>query len=102
MLCNIKENSFNTQSPVSWLIEGVSMYLAERDLVTLFKDISSLSCPGSRICMSYVNMPSLLHAKDSKSAVLQSWQFGTDDIQDFLTRHKMKDLWKIKHIVKVI
>ncbi|MFI1161297.1 SAM-dependent methyltransferase [Streptomyces sioyaensis] len=48
------ERGFRADEPTAWLVEGVLVYLTERDADHLLGRISALSAPGSRLALEHV------------------------------------------------
>jgi O-methyltransferase involved in polyketide biosynthesis len=78
-----------------------SRYLSETNVCNLLNSITTMCAPGSRICISYVNLASVLHAKSTDSEVLKSWQFGCDSISMLLKEASLDSQWRVLHNIQV-
>ncbi len=68
--------------PTIWLVEGVVMYLQEKEVHRLLQTVTALSSTGSVLGMDGVTTGSILAGQRAKRAdrgrVVQHWQFGHD------------------------
>jgi len=74
---------YQTTVSTMWLLEGVVMYLQEKEVHLLLQTLSRLSIPGSALAMDGVKVGSILAGQRAKKAdrgrVVRHWQFGNDD-----------------------
>lgn len=84
----ILDAGYQTTVPTIWLIEGVVMYLQEKEVHLLLQTLSHLSVPGSVLGMDGVKVGSILVGQRARKAdrgrVVRHWQFGHDDPKQLL------------------
>ncbi|MFD9211387.1 SAM-dependent methyltransferase [Streptomyces sioyaensis] len=61
------ERGFRADEPTAWLVEGVLVYLTERDADHLLDRIGALSAPGSRLSVEHVTR-SMVDTEGTKEA----------------------------------
>lgn len=87
----ILDAGYQITVPTIWLIEGVVMYLQEKEVHPLLQTISKLSIPGSILGMDGVKVGSILAgqraSKADRGRVVRHWHFGNDDPQQLLARY---------------
>ena len=87
----ILDAGYQTPMPTIWLIEGVMMYLQEKEVHLLLQTISELSVPGSVLVIDGVKVGSILAGQRARKAgrgrVVRHWQFGNDNPQQLLARY---------------
>ncbi|CBJ26484.1 conserved unknown protein [Ectocarpus siliculosus] len=64
--------------PSAWILEGLNMYLEEKELVALLRVLASLSSPGSAFCATYVSAESVERTHISASPPMGRWKRGSD------------------------
>ncbi|MEX2984491.1 class I SAM-dependent methyltransferase [Streptomyces sp. C36] len=75
---------FRADLPTCWLVEGLTQYLREPDVHTLFERISALSAPGSHLLTDFVSAR-LLAAPEARPMLERmeewgsAWHYGADD-----------------------
>eukprot|EP00903_Cladosiphon_okamuranus_P015440 g14261.t1 len=79
------EAGFDPSQPSAWILEGLTMYLEEEELVNLIRIISKLSTPGSAFCATTVSAESVARARTSTNPLMGTWKWGSDDPQEFFT-----------------
>eukprot|EP00752_Nemacystus_decipiens_P008595 g7674.t1 len=79
------EAGFDPNQPSAWILEGLTMYLEEQELVSLIRVISKLSSPGSAFCATTVSAESVKRAQAGMNALMGTWKWGSDDPQAFFT-----------------
>ncbi|MGI5340904.1 SAM-dependent methyltransferase [Streptomyces sp. CA-181903] len=81
---------FRPEEPSCWLVEGLTQYLEERDVLRLLDRITELSAPGSHILAEFV-AGSLFHEPAIRSmlSLLErsgaGWRYGTDEAGPLFT-----------------
>lgn len=53
-VARLQAAGFRKQTPTLWLLEGLTGYLTEAELCTLFQTLTSISCPASRILVTFL------------------------------------------------
>ncbi|MFG1798241.1 SAM-dependent methyltransferase [Nocardia sp. NPDC049149] len=81
---------FDPNAPTQWLIEGLTQYLPESDVLRLLDRVTALSAPGSRLHMdvvgrSFLEHPAMRPLLDRMVTLQAPWLFGTDRPEDLLT-----------------
>lgn len=81
---------FDPNAPTQWLIEGLTQYLREPDVLRMLDRVTALSAPGSRLHMdivgrSFLESPAMRPMLDRMVKLQAPWQFGTDRPEDLLT-----------------
>jgi hypothetical protein len=59
---SLLSRGFSPSSPSCWLMEGLLMYLSEREQLALVKDLSGVAAVGSMMGLSHVNEKALRNA----------------------------------------
>ncbi|CBN75792.1 conserved unknown protein [Ectocarpus siliculosus] len=77
------EAGFDPSLPSAWILEGLTMYLEEKELVALLRVLASLSSPGSAFCATCVSAESVERAQNSASPLMGRWKWGSDNPQAF-------------------
>ncbi|CAM9451642.1 unnamed protein product [Scytosiphon promiscuus] len=77
------EAGFDPSLPSAWILEGLTMYLDEQELLGLIKTLSALCSPGSAFCATCVSAESVVRAQASDSPLMGTWKWGSDDPQGF-------------------
>ncbi|MFI0907712.1 SAM-dependent methyltransferase [Streptomyces sioyaensis] len=67
----LRKRGFRPDEPTAWLVEGVLVYLTERDADHLLDRISALSAPGSRLSVEHVTR-SMVNTDQAKEAAAAS------------------------------
>lgn len=84
----IIDAGYQTTVPTIWLVEGVIMYLQEKEVHLLLQTLSHLSVPGSVLGLDGVKVGSILAGqrarKVDRGRVVRHWQFGHDDPKQLL------------------
>ncbi|EME99676.1 SAM-dependent methyltransferase [Streptomyces mobaraensis NBRC 13819 = DSM 40847] len=81
---------FRPDEPTCWLVEGLTQYLEERDVLRLLDRITELSAPGSHLLADFV-AGSLFHepaVRPMLSLLERSgagWRYGTDEPEPLFT-----------------
>lgn len=87
----ILDAGYQTTVPTLWLVEGVVMYLQEKEVHLLLQTLSRLSVAGSVLGMDGVKVGSILAGQRARKAnrgrVVRHWQFGDDDPKQLLERY---------------
>ncbi|CAM9366563.1 unnamed protein product [Ascophyllum nodosum] len=76
------EAGFDPALPSAWILEGLTMYLEEKELVRLIEVLAGLCTPGSAFCATCVSSGSVARGK-SGSQLMSTWKWGSDDPQSF-------------------
>ncbi|MFI9721504.1 SAM-dependent methyltransferase [Streptomyces sp. NPDC052396] len=81
---------FSPEEPTCWLVEGLTQYLQEPDVLRLFDRIAELSAPGSHLLTDFVSAslladPASRPMLDGMAARGAAWHYGTDDPRPLLT-----------------
>eukprot|EP01111_Echinosteliopsis_oligospora_P004920 TRINITY_DN18053_c0_g1_i1.p1 TRINITY_DN18053_c0_g1~~TRINITY_DN18053_c0_g1_i1.p1 ORF type:complete len:175 (-),score=45.69 TRINITY_DN18053_c0_g1_i1:18-542(-) len=87
---------FSKEIPTIWILEGIIMYLEEKQAQNLLRSIFNLSCSGSRIILHTVNSREIQnqqqdnthHASDNNifSKLDATMKFGTDNPSSLLKK----------------
>ncbi|CAN0131925.1 unnamed protein product [Ectocarpus sp. 12 AP-2014] len=77
------EAGFDPSLPSAWILEGLTMYLEEEELVALLRVLASLSSPGSAFCATCVSAESVDRAQNSANPLMGRWKWGSDNPQAF-------------------
>ncbi|CAM9487222.1 unnamed protein product, partial [Ectocarpus sp. 6 AP-2014] len=72
------EAGFDPSLPSAWILEGLTMYLEEEELVALLRALASLSSPGSTFCATCVSAESGERTHNSASPLMGRWKWGSD------------------------
>ncbi|MBD3885560.1 SAM-dependent methyltransferase [Phormidium tenue FACHB-886] len=87
----ILDAGYQTTVPTIWLVEGVVMYLQEKEVHLLLQTLSQLSVPGSALGMDGVKVGSIVAGQRARKAdrgrVVRHWQFGDDHPKRLLARY---------------
>lgn len=80
----LADAGFRADLPTCWLVEGLTQYLEESDVLTLLDRISALSAPGSRLLADFVAgamlaAPETRPVLDLMATWGSPWRYGTDD-----------------------
>lgn len=72
--------------PTCWVLEGLTYYLQDDATVhQLFGIMRQLSASGSRLVVSVASKASVARAKASTNELMQSWSWGNDEPQNFIS-----------------
>ncbi|CAB1111767.1 unnamed protein product [Ectocarpus sp. CCAP 1310/34] len=77
------EAGFDPSLPSAWILEGLTMYLGEEELVALLRVLASLSSAGSAFCATCVSAESVERAHNNASPLMGRWKWGSDNPQAF-------------------
>lgn len=102
-MTHLKSEGFNSSIPTLWILEGLVMYLPDKSVVSLLKDLSSLSSPDSHILLHTVNckevesnQPSTTSPAESPSDILSNlgakMVFGVDEPAALISA--LNDQWQ--------
>jgi methyltransferase (TIGR00027 family) len=87
----VLDAGYQTTVPTIWLVEGVVMYLQEKEVHLLLQTLSQLSIPGSVLGIDGVKVGSILAGQRARKAdrgrVVRHWQFGDDNPKQLLERY---------------
>lgn len=87
----ILDAGYQTTVPTFWLVEGVVMYLQEKEVRLLLQSLSQLSISGSALGMDGVKVGSILAGQRARKAdrgrVVRHWQFGNNNPKQLLERY---------------
>ncbi|MEV5506438.1 SAM-dependent methyltransferase [Streptomyces orinoci] len=75
---------FRPGEPTCWLVEGLTQYLHEADVLRLFDRVTALSAPGSHLLTDFVSGellrdPASRPMLDAMAERGAAWHYGTDD-----------------------
>lgn len=87
----ILKAGYQTAVPTIWLVEGVVMYLQEKEVHLILQTLSHLSVSGSVLGMDGVKVGSILAGQRARKAdrgrVIRHWQFGHNDPGQLLAKY---------------
>ena len=94
--CNVEESGwklpllkagFDPEKPTCWVLEGLTYYLSNDETVSgIFLAMRELSAPNSCLIASVASEATCRWAMGSKHMLMQSWRWGTDHPDKFLSR----------------
>ncbi|WP_043262912.1 SAM-dependent methyltransferase [Streptomyces sp. CT34] len=96
---SLAEAGFRAELPTCWLVEGLTQYLQEPDVLRLFDRITACSAPGSRLLTDFV-AGSLLRDPEARpmlDALAEQgapWHYGTDAPQSLFTERG----WRVESV----
>ncbi|CAM9982501.1 unnamed protein product [Pylaiella littoralis] len=91
------EAGFDPSEPSAWILEGLTMYLEEHELVELIRVLADLCSPGSAFLATTVSAESVVRAKASENPLMGTWKWGSDDPQAFFEA-KFPEGWVFKGV----
>eukprot|EP00904_Undaria_pinnatifida_P003031 jgi/Undpi1/12729/HiC_scaffold_6.g02397.m1 len=77
------EAGFDPTRPSAWILEGLTMYLEEQELVTLLRTLAERCASNSAFCATSVSAESVAKAQAGGSGIFGTWKWGCDDPQAF-------------------
>jgi methyltransferase (TIGR00027 family) len=86
----LTEAGFRAELPTCWLVEGLTPYLQEADVLRLFDRVTTYSAPGSHLLADFVagtvfQDPAARRMLDALAERGATWHYGTDEPEPLFT-----------------
>ena len=87
----LKNQGYNYNEPTVWLMEGLLMYLDEKEIHTLLQTISDFSVKGSYLGADLISVKSWeIGSQNQNGLISKNWRFGTDKPEELLASYGWK------------
>ncbi|MDJ0903974.1 MAG: SAM-dependent methyltransferase [Xenococcus sp. MO_188.B8] len=84
----LKNQGYKSKEPTVWLMEGLLMYLDEKDIHTLLQTISDFSVKGSYLAADLISVKSWeIGSQNQNGLISKNWRFGTDKPEKLLASY---------------
>ncbi|WP_088242856.1 SAM-dependent methyltransferase [Calothrix rhizosoleniae] len=79
----LKNQGYKSNEPTVWLMEGLLMYLDEKEVNTLLQTISDFSVKGSYLGVDLISVKSWeIGSQRQNGLISKNWRFGTDEPEE--------------------